>query len=208
MGYSQASKARSREKIITAAATRIRDHGLFGFSIADVMNDAKLTHGGFYIHFESREQLLAEALQRALQESSVVYATDREQSLTQIITDYLSRTHRDRPSRGCAVAALGSEVARTAGTVRDVMSVHLQKYFTKISELLSAATGTKPAAGRIWHELTIPIVCILNGALTLSRLIDDRALSDRVLAQAREYLLQLVNAATQRTRAARRGRAR
>jgi len=203
MGHSQESKAQSRDKIVNAAAERIRDSGLFGFSIADVMSDAKLTHGGFYVHFESRDQLLAAALEHALHESGVVYNADRALSLQQVITQYLSRAHRDRPHQGCAVAALGSEIARTDGAVRDVMSAHLQKYFARISELLVEATGAEANNAR-WHELTIPIVSVLNGALTLSRLIDDRALSDRVLAEAREYLLKLVNKAALRPRNARR----
>jgi TetR/AcrR family transcriptional repressor of nem operon len=76
MGHSQEDKANSRAKIVAAAAHRIRESGLTGFSIADVMNDADLTHGGFYGHFESRDELVAAALSQALRQSKVVHDSD------------------------------------------------------------------------------------------------------------------------------------
>ena len=180
MGHSQEDKANSRAKIVAAAAHRIRKTGLTGFSIADVMNDADLTHGGFYGHFESRDELVAAALEQALRRSKVVYDIDSRLSLKQIVTEYLSRAHRDAPPDGCAVVALGSEIARSEGEAREVMNAHLKKYFHKISEVL----GNN-------RELAIPIVCMMNGALTLSRLIDDKAMSDKVLKDTRDLILAL-----------------
>jgi TetR/AcrR family transcriptional regulator, transcriptional repressor for nem operon len=183
MGHSQEEKLISRAKIVAAAAHRIRESGLTGFSIADVMKDADLTHGGFYVHFKSRDELVAAALDQALRESKLVYESDLEPSLKQIVTQYLSRAHRDAPSDGCAVVAVASEISRTDGEARSVMDAHLKKYFQKIS----AALG-----GDDEHDLTIPIVCMLNGALTLSRLLEDKTLSDKVLKQARDFILSLV----------------
>jgi TetR/AcrR family transcriptional repressor of nem operon len=180
MGHSQEDKANSRAKIVAAAAHRIRKTGLTGFSIADVMNDADLTHGGFYGHFESRDELVAAALDQALRRSKVVYDSDAQLSLKQIVTEYLSRAHRDAPPDGCAVVALGSEIARSDGEAREVMNTHLKKYFQKISEVL----GNN-------RELAIPIVCMMNGALTLSRLLDDKAMSDKVLKDTRNLILAL-----------------
>jgi TetR/AcrR family transcriptional repressor of nem operon len=180
MGHSQEDKANSRAKIVAAAAHRIRESGLTGFSIADVMKDADLTHGGFYGHFESRDELVAAALDQALRRSKVVYDSDAQLSLKQIVTEYLSRAHRDAPPDGCAVVALGSEIARSDGEAREVMNTHLKKYFQKISEVL----GNN-------RELAIPIVCMMNGALTLSRLLDDKAMSDKVLKDTRNLILAL-----------------
>lgn len=180
MGHSQEDKANSRAKIVAAAAHRIRESGLSGFSIADVMKDADLTHGGFYGHFESRDELVAAALDQALRRSKVVYDSDAQLSLKQIVTEYLSRAHRDAPPDGCAVVALGSEIARSDGEAREVMNTHLKKYFQKISEVL----GNN-------RELAIPIVCMMNGALTLSRLLDDKAMSDKVLKDTRNLILAL-----------------
>jgi TetR/AcrR family transcriptional repressor of nem operon len=181
MGHSQEDKAASRTKIVAAAAHRIRESGLTGFSIADVMKDAELTHGGFYGHFESRDELVAAALSQALLQSKVVYDSQAQLSLKQIVTQYLSREHRDAPSKGCAVVALGSEVRRSDAETRAVMDAHLTQYFQKISAVLGSDD----------HELAIPIVCMLNGALNLSRLIDDKALSDKVLKQAQDLILAL-----------------
>jgi TetR/AcrR family transcriptional repressor of nem operon len=112
--------------------------------------------------------------------------------LKQIVSQYLSRTHRDEPTGGCAVVALGSELTRTDGAARAVMDSHLKKYFQKIS----AALG-----GENEHELAIPIVCMLNGALTLSRLIDDKSLSDKVLKEARDFILAVAQDKSARTKA-------
>ena len=180
MGYSQEDKATSRAKIVAAAAHRIRESGLTGFSIADVMKDANLTHGGFYGHFESRDELVAAALDQALRRSELVYDSDAQLTLKQIVTQYLSRAHRDTPPDGCAVVALGSEIARSEGETREVMNTHLKKYFQKISALLGDN-----------HALAIPIVCMMNGALTLSRLLDDKAVSDKVLKEARDCILAM-----------------
>jgi len=180
MGHSQEDKANSRAKIVAAAAHRIRKTGLTGFSIADVMNDADLTHGGFYGHFESRDELVAAALEQALRRSKVVYDIDARLSLKQIVTEYLSRAHRDAPPDGCAVVALGSEIARSDGEAREVMNAHLKRYFHKIAEVL----GNN-------RDLAIPIVCMMNGALTLSRLLDDKAMSDKVLKDTRDLILTL-----------------
>jgi len=183
MGHSQEEKSISRAKIVAAAAHRIRKSGLTGFSIADVMKDADLTHGGFYGHFESRDELVAAALDQALRESKVVYDSDTQLSFKQIVTQYLSRAHRDKPSAGCAVVALGSEITRSEGEARAVMDAHLKQYFQKISAALGSGD----------HQLAIPIVCLMNGALTLSRLVGDKALSDKVLKEARDCILAMAD---------------
>jgi TetR/AcrR family transcriptional regulator, transcriptional repressor for nem operon len=182
MGHSQEDKAASRAKIVAAAAHRIRESGLSGFSIADVMKDADLTHGGFYVHFDSRDELIAAALDQALRESKVVYEDDSPLSLKQIVTQYLSRAHRDAPTAGCAVVAVASEISRSDGEARTVMDAHLKRYFQKISASLDGSSD---------HELAIPIVCMLNGALTLSRLLDDKIISDKVLKETRDFILAL-----------------
>lgn len=182
MGHSQEEKAVSRAKIVAAAAHRIRESGLTGFSIADVMKDADLTHGGFYGHFNSRDELVAAALDQALRESKVVYESDLQLSLKQIVTQYLSRAHRDAPSGGCAVAALASEIPRADDDARTVMDTHLKRYFQKIAAALGGDND---------HELAVPIVCMMHGALALARLLDDKALSDKVLKETRDFILAM-----------------
>lgn len=181
MGHSQEEKALSRERIVSAAARRIRTHGLNGFSIADVMKDAELTHGGFYGHFASRTELLAAALERALRESEI-YHEHNPPSLPCMVRDYLSCAHRDTPSAGCAVSALASEVVRSDKAIRAVMDAHLQRYIATISRSVKRADS---------DELATPIACLMIGALTLSRLVDDEKFSNTVLKDAREYILAI-----------------
>ncbi len=193
MGHSQTEKARSRERIVAAASRRIRAAGLGGFSIADTMSDAGLTHGGFYSHFDSRSDLIASALELALGESKVAAgAQDSRLTLERIVTSYLSRSHRDSPSSGCAVSALASEVVRADAKTRAVMDAHLKRYIQNISATLDPA---------VEREVAIPIACMMLGALTLSRVVDDRELSNRLLDEAREYILSIANAKSVKAKA-------
>jgi TetR/AcrR family transcriptional repressor of nem operon len=181
MGHSQEEKALSRERIVSAAARRIREYGLNGFSIAEVMKDAELTHGGFYGHFASRTELLAAALEEALRESET-YDEHNPPSLLRIVRDYLSRAHRDTPGAGCAVSALASEVVRSDEQIRAIMDAHLQRYIETISHAVKGADG---------DELATPIACLMVGALTLSRLVGDEQFSDKILKDTREYILSI-----------------
>ena len=107
MGHSQAEKALSRERILAEASRQVRDGGLESVSVGALMKSVGLTHGGFYGHFESREALLAEALERALLEGEAkAGAGGAPASFSAIVRSYLSRTHRDSRDSGCAVAAL------------------------------------------------------------------------------------------------------
>lgn len=190
MGHSQVEKASSREKIVCAASQRIREAGLDGFSIADVMKDAELTHGGFYGHFSSRSELVAAALDHALHESEVVYDEASRPTLKTIVNGYLSVAHRDSVSQSCAVSSLASEIVRADDQTRSIMDAHLKKYQEKISE---AIDGTKncPMAG--------PLACTMIGALTLSRLISDEKESTKVLKQARDFILSSANINSKKT---------
>src|SRR3954471_10244003 len=116
-------KAETHERILRTAAAAIRRHGYDGVSVADIMKEAGLTHGGFYAHFESREAMLAEALERAGAESletlsgSVEAAPSRE-ALEALVASYLSERHLASPEAGCTLAALGSETRRQSPAVR------------------------------------------------------------------------------------------
>src|ERR1700730_14400887 len=110
MGTSRAAKAASHDRILDIAAARIRRDGIAGLAVADLMNEAGLTHGGFYRHFDSREQLVDEATQKALsQGSDWTVASARmggRRGLTALVDGYLSPWHRDHPESGCVVAGV------------------------------------------------------------------------------------------------------
>ena len=135
MGHSQAEKAENRERILAEAARQVRRDGLESVSVGALMKSVGLTHGGFYGHFESRSELLSEALERALLEGEAkakVQGSDRAQSFANIVRSYLSRTHRDGRDSGCAIAALASDVARADASSREVMTEHIETFIATV----------------------------------------------------------------------------
>jgi TetR/AcrR family transcriptional repressor of nem operon len=188
MGSSQADKAASHERIVTAASRRIRRDGIDNVSVSELMSEAGLTHGGFYRHFDSRDELVAEAIAEALaQGSHRVYAsTERGQpvALAAIIDAYLSRLHRDKPETGCAVAALPTDIARADARARAAYSRQVRSYIELLTELT-------PARDPDEAEL---IIAALVGALVLARAVDDRALSDEILSGVARALHRHPNA--------------
>src|SRR5690606_4268280 len=129
----QAEKAQSRERILAEAARQIREGGLESVSVAQLMKSVNLTHGGFYGHFESRSELIALALERALSEGKMAAraAQDAAQprSFSGMVRSYLSRTHRDSRSAGCAIAALATDVGRADANSREVMEERIEAFF-------------------------------------------------------------------------------
>jgi TetR/AcrR family transcriptional repressor of nem operon len=122
MKVSREQAAQNRERIIEAAAQLFRKRGFDGIGVADLMKEAGLTHGGFYGHFASKEDLIAEASARALTDSVAVWSklADRASGdpLSAVAGAYLTSRHRDNPGAGCLLAALGPDVARQGPAVR------------------------------------------------------------------------------------------
>src|ERR1700752_1357429 len=117
MGHSKAQKTKTHKRIISIASKRFREEGLARVGIAELMKDAGLTVGGFYKHFDSRDDLVAEAV------SSAFGAWQRRMdprgsggpplSYAKLIDDYLSEAHRNSPGTGCAFSALAEEIGRS-----------------------------------------------------------------------------------------------
>ena len=109
MGHSRDDKARSHERIVQIAAARLRESGTAGPGVAELMKAAGLTHGGFYRHFDSRDDLVAEAVERALRDNDGFMTTlragaaDAHAALGLFVDWYTSGEHRDTPGAGCAV---------------------------------------------------------------------------------------------------------
>src|SRR5882724_2675431 len=122
MGSSQADKTASHDRIVTAAAASIRRGGIDAVKVSELMREAGLTHGGFYRHFGSRDDLIDEAVDTALEQGS--RRTEQAASiggtaaLTAIIDGYLSQAHRDTPEAGCAVGALPADISRCGTRAR------------------------------------------------------------------------------------------
>ena len=117
MGYSKAQKARTHKRIVAIASKRFREKGLAGFGIAELMKEAGLTVGGFYKHFESRDNLVSEAVNSAFggwkRRVDAAKSIGPPVSYEKLIDDYLNEVHRDNPGTGCAFSALAPEIARS-----------------------------------------------------------------------------------------------
>jgi TetR/AcrR family transcriptional repressor of nem operon len=190
VGTSQAAKAASHDRILDIAAAQIRRDGVDSLSVAELMKEAGLTHGGFYRHFDSREVLVAEAAQRALSQGSAraIAAADLggRRGYTAVVNGYLSAQHRDHPESGCAVATSAEDIARVGGAARTAYSQQVREYLTVLERLIDKQGSP---AGRREAVLTLSV---LVGALSMARAIDDPALSEQILADAAAALIELV----------------
>lgn len=187
MGHSRDEKTRSHERIVDVAARRIREAGTDTPGVVEIMKTAGLSHGGFYKHFGSRDDLIVEAAERSFADGSqridetIQGAAD---PLTALVNGYLSAEHRDAPGSGCGVAALSGEAARADKRIRHAYTAQVHGYIDRLQALLpptgSAAEDRQHAAAA---------VSTLVGALLLARAVDQPALADEILSTARASLL-------------------
>ncbi|RWA50068.1 hypothetical protein AU476_29075 [Cupriavidus sp. UYMSc13B] len=182
MGHSQTQKQQTHESIVQLAAQRFRELGLEGLSIANLMKEAGLTHGGFYKHFESRDDLVAEALAAALESNNEARMARRDTFETSVEA-YLNRKHRDSPGNGCAVSALVNDIGRARGDARAIYTAQVRNSLSRIAGLLGTADGASHDA-----EALVAYSAMV-GALCLSRAVDDPALSAKIMTTVREYLV-------------------
>jgi TetR/AcrR family transcriptional regulator, transcriptional repressor for nem operon len=177
MRVTRAKAAENREKVVATAARLFREKGFDGVGLDAIMAEAGLTHGGFYRQFGSKEGLAAEALGRAFAGSAAWQAG--QPGLRAVVDGYLSARHRDAVGTGCALAALAPEVARQGEGARHALAVHVREQIGRIAAWL---TGQDEAARR---RRAIATLAGLVGALALARAVDDKDLSDEILAAGR-----------------------
>lgn len=176
---------------MSAAARAIRRSGYDGTSVADIMKEAGRTHGALYVHFRSREAMLAEAAERACAESAAAVAdavasTPPESALSSMLRAYLSRAHLRHAETGCPLAALGSETPRQAPEVRRVTTRHVKKMIDLVAR--QSPDWGQPGA----HEQALATVATMVGALLLARAVDEPVLSDRLREAALKRLIPTV----------------
>lgn len=182
-----AAKEASHERIVSVAARAIRRSGYDGTGVADIMNEAGLTHGAFYAHFPSREAMLAEAANRACSESAATVAdlvagVPADQALATMLRGYLSQEHLEQIESGCPLAALGSETARQAPQVRRATTRHIKAMVDLVAR--QSPDWGQPGA----HERALLTVSAMVGTLLLARAVDEPALSDSLREAALKYL--------------------
>jgi TetR/AcrR family transcriptional repressor of nem operon len=187
MRVSREKVAEHRERIIDAAGALFRSKGFGGVGVADIMKAADLTHGGFYSHFVSKDDLIAQACARAMARAAAnwrkVVAESPDDPYAALLKHYLTQRHRDDPGHGCAFAALGGDAARCRKPVRDAFAQGLEPL---IDILTRVAPGRRKAARR---RKAIAALAELVGALVLARAVGVAPLSDELLDAARCELL-------------------
>jgi TetR/AcrR family transcriptional repressor of nem operon len=189
MGHSKVSKANTHARLVQAAAARFKERGVDGISLADLMKDLKLTHGGFYKHFESRDDLVTEALELALEQSENAMRErlmqGAEADLAGFVDFYLGEAHRDSRADGCAVAALAGDAARKGPEVQEQFRGQIERNLELLTEVLKGGAGADDARAR-----AVLLLSELYGALMMARAVGDSPLSDEILETVRERMLR------------------
>jgi TetR/AcrR family transcriptional repressor of nem operon len=186
MGHSRAAKADTHTRIVTIAARKLREQGLAGVGVADVMQEAGLTVGGFYKHFASRDDLIREALAAAggLWQARAEAAAAGGPPLTykSLVDDYLSLHHRDDPGGGGPVGTVGADVARTDEETRALFSERLDENIDLLAGLIQAKDK------RTARARAIAAYAAMVGAIMMSRVAGDEAFSREILKAVSDQL--------------------
>ena len=179
MGHSQAEKLRTHQRILNIAAKRLREEGLAGVGVGDVMKEAGLTVGGFYKHFRSRDALVADAVGSCLgswrRRLDAAKSGGPSFSYEKLVDDYLTPAHRDEPGTGCVISALGGEIPRSGKQARALVAEQIRNNVELIAGLL---LGTNKRERRRKAILTYSA---LIGAMTLARAVPDDRFSREIL---------------------------
>ncbi|MGF6432627.1 MULTISPECIES: TetR/AcrR family transcriptional regulator [Bradyrhizobium] len=194
MRYSKEHKQETHARIVKKAATRLRERGAHGIGVADLMKDAGLTHGGFYAHFDSREALVIEAFSYAMDRAierwrKVAADTPPEKRLSTIIDGYLSAVHRDDPGQGCAIPALGAEIARESPKTRKAFALKLDQMIDMMADQIIDVP--RKAA----RKQAMATLATMMGTIVMSRIAGSREMSDEILNAGREAVLGRATAA-------------
>lgn len=190
-----ANKRASRERILDVAAQTLRQKGLDGTAIAPVMADAGLTHGAFYAHFASKDQLTDAAFAHALDAGRARWITPRRgeswrSRLHALAERYLTSEHRDDRANGCGFAALGSEAAHAGDGFRAGFERELR---TSLAAICDDPDGTHTEAHT---DDAIALMAVCVGGLALARAVPDEEFSTRILRVARQAAATLAEAST------------
>ena len=176
--------AANRERILEVAGTLVRERGFDRSGVADIMKEAGLTHGGFYGHFESKDDLVAQSIAGVLtREGWLGRLTGKAKpSFADVVRAYLSPRHRDHRGAGCMFAALGSDVVHQARRVRHAFT---EGFRARVEALRAVMPGRPQDTKRD----AMAAMAALVGGLMLARAVDDPGLSDEILDVVSDALL-------------------
>ena len=183
MRKSKLESAQTRDTILASAAELIRRTGIAEASVADVMAAAGLTHGGFYRHFRSKEQLISEALSAAGEKTVATIGRNMAKGgFNAAVDGYLYKSHRDAGTPICPFAACGSEIARSGKETKTAATEVLERLFATLS---GDASDHMEAEARAHAIIALSTMI---GAMTLARVVADGDLSSEILDCAKRHL--------------------
>jgi TetR/AcrR family transcriptional regulator, transcriptional repressor for nem operon len=197
MGHSRVSKANTHERLVAAAASRFKERGIDGISLADLMQELELTHGGFYKHFGSRDELVAEALELALRQSGETmrgHLFDGDKAdIPGFVDFYLDEAHRDGRAGGCAVAALAGDAPRKSAAVQAQFREQLERNLEILSAALESSAPAMEAHSRGAEARATAMLMLgsLYGALMMARAAGESPLSREILRTLRARISNL-----------------
>jgi TetR/AcrR family transcriptional regulator, transcriptional repressor for nem operon len=189
MNQKTKQKQNSRDAITASAAALLRERGIKASSVMEVMKGAGLTVGGFYNHFESKEELFVETLRNAASTNwdqllkSANGDSPRSRTLS-VIRRYLSRKHRDNKETGCLLPCAAPEVAREGEPYRSALEKELSGFVSSLANMLDAGVD-----GR---EKALGLIAMMYGALSLSRAVAGTRLSDEFLRAGKKLSEQVL----------------
>lgn len=188
-GTRAANKRESLDRILDAAARRLREEGLDGVAIVPVMHDAGLTHGAFYSHFSDKDELASAAFGRAITTGrphwiKPMHGESWSSRLSSLAKRYLSPAHRDNLSSSCGFAALSSDAAHASEQFR-------ASYEHELRISLAAICGDDDSDDRLDDAIALMALCV--GGLSLSRAVVDPRLSARILRVARKAAAKITD---------------
>jgi len=183
MRYSETHKDETRERVLKLAAKALREKGPDRLAVAEIMQSAGLTHGGFYAHFASKDAFLEAALKETFAQSAqklkrfAAKGTPRE-ALSAYIDFYVSRSHRDHPAEGCPIVALNSDLPRQSKAFRAAFDAGVKNLVDAIGRWIAAIGLEDP------EKRAVSVVSAMVGAVALSRTVSDRKFSDDLISTA------------------------
>lgn len=186
MRVSRQQAEENRARVLRLAARRFRERGFQGVSVADVMQEAGLTHGGFYKQFASKDALIAEACALGLRENLEAYrqlATSKgRRAVRSIAHGMLSADHRDVSAEGCVMAALGPDVSRADPPTRREVTEGIKHILDELAESVPGRSRKRR------REQALAAYAMIVGAILLARAVDEEKLSEEILTAAQAFI--------------------
>lgn len=190
MRYAKHHRAKTSARIIDKAAVCIRERGIESIKVAELMEAVGLTHGGFYLHFRSRKELINQAFASAMGQSveawhRMVDRAEAGRGLSTIVNTYLSNQHLSDLGNGCALPTLSAEVPRQDGAVK-------KSFLAGLEEMVSILTDQMPGSRKDAHRDALAILALMVGAISLARAVNHDGLAAEILTTGRQAALSKV----------------